>query len=808
MSNYVCIHGHFYQPPRENPWLEAVELQDSAYPFHDWNARITAECYGPNTASRILDTKKRIVNIINNYSKMSFNFGPTLLSWMEKNDPDVYKAILEADKISMKNFSGHGSAIAQAYNHIIMPLANSKDKRTQIIWGIEDFAYRFKRHPEGMWLPETAVDIESLDIMAEMGIKFAILAPHQAFRKRKLGVKKWEKTNGSIDPKLPYLCNLPSGRTITVFFYDGPVSHDIAFSGLLKDGVTFADRLTGLFHKDGPKSQLVHIATDGETYGHHHRFGEMALTYCLHHIESNGKGKLTIYGEFLSKLAPIFEVEIVENSSWSCAHGVDRWRKDCGCAIGSGQGWTQKWREPLRNAMDFLRDALIPLFEQEMKNFTDDPWRIRNKYINIILERSITNIDKFFKENISKELSTEDKIKILKLLEMQRHAQLMYTSCGWFFDEISGIETVQIMQYAARAIQLARDINGVDWGEGYLKIIEKAPSNVKDFKNGKDIWNAYIKSSSIDLQRVGAHFGASSLFEEYIEDDINIYCYTAKREIYEKEEIGKQKLVIGKAHIVSKVTLEESLLSFAFVHLGDHNLDGGVMIDMEDDAFQKMMNAIKESFVKNDMPGTIRLIHEHFGSNNYSLWHLFRDEQRKIMNGLLEATSSEIEGFALRIYEEHYPIMQVMKELNMPLPKTLSAPLEFMFNIELKRLLEADKYDIEGLQKLAEEIDKWKFQLDKEDLGYIASQKINSLMQEIVKSPEDIMLITKLTLILQTLLVLPLKLDLSRAQNIFFDMGIKIYPGVETKSENGDDKAKEWIEVFDNLGRYLGVMID
>jgi len=339
MERYICIHGHFYQPPRENPWLEVIELQDAAYPYHDWNRKITAECYATNAASRILDDQGQIIKIVNNYAKISFDFGPTLLAWMVKNTPDIYEAVLEADVESQKQFSGHGSAIAQAYNHIILPLANQRDKVTQVLWGIRDFEKRFCRLPEGMWLPETAVDLESLDILAELGIRFTILAPHQAHRVRPLGKDDWEDVSGGrIDPTMPYRLNLPTGRRIDLFFYDGPISRAVAFDGLLSRGETFAQRLLDAVSNDSARAQLVHIATDGETYGHHHRYGDMALAYALRYIEANELAQITNYGEFLQMHPPSHEVEIFENSSWSCVHGIERWRDNCGCTAGAHPG--------------------------------------------------------------------------------------------------------------------------------------------------------------------------------------------------------------------------------------------------------------------------------------------------------------------------------------------------------------------------------------------------------------------------------------------------------------------------------------
>lgn len=806
MNRHVCIHGHFYQPPRENPWLEEVELQDSAYPYHDWNERITAKCYAPNTASRILNAERKIIDIVNNYSKISFNFGPTLLSWIEKCAPEVYQAVIEADREAQRKFSGHGSAIAQVYNHVIMPLANSRDKRTQIIWGIKDFEHRFGRKPEGMWLPETAVDLETLDIMAEHGIKFTILAPRQAKRVRKIGGKKWrDVSNEKIDPKTPYLCKLSSGRIINLFFYDGPISHDVAFSDLLKNGEVFAKRLLGVFPQDHEKPQIVHIATDGETYGHHLRFGDMALAYCLYYIESNNLAKITVYGEYLEKCPPTREVEIFENSSWSCAHGVERWRSDCGCK-GAHPEWGQGWRAPLREAMDWLRDALAPIYEKEMAQYVKDPWQARNDYIEVIHDRSVQNVERFLSEHAVRELSKEEKLKVLKLLEMQRHAMHIYTSCGWFFDEISGIETVQVMQYAARAMQLAKETSGADLEPNYIKILERAPSNIPEFKNGAQVYEMFVKPATIDLLRVGAHYAVSSLFEEYPETT-KVYCYTANSETYHRAEAGKQKLAVGRAHLHSDITWEESIVCFAVLHFGDHNLIGGMREYMKDDLFSSMYREINGAFQKGDTTKVIHLMDKHFGMHHYSLWHLFKDEQRKVLGQIVEDTLKDVETLSRQIYEHHYPLMQVMRERGAPLPKALATPLEFILNTDLRKLLENEELDLDRLQKLIEEVKRWSFEPDKITLGFVASQRINKFMEKLSQTPEDVLVLKKIEAILRILSVLPLELDMWKAQNVYFSIGKQLYSGMRENAEKGDNNAKKWIEHFNRLGHYLQVKI-
>jgi alpha-amylase/alpha-mannosidase (GH57 family) len=811
LERYVCIHGHFYQPPRENPWLEAIEIQDSAYPYHDWNERITAECYAPNTASHILDQDGRIIDIVNNYSKISFDFGPTLLSWMEKHKPEVYQAILEADKLSIERFSGHGSALAQAYNHMIMPLANRRDKYTQIVWGIKDFQKRFGRFPEGMWLPETAVDYETLEVVAELGIKFTILAPRQAKSVKKLHDTNviCDVTGEKVDPTFPYLCILPSGRTITIFFYDGPISKDIAFGDLLKSGVTFANRLISAFTDCRDCPQIVHIATDGETYGHHQRYGDMALAYCLYYIEKRNIARITNYGEYLEKHPPTHEVEIFENSSWSCVHGIERWKDNCGCNSGmsiSGMNpeWTQAWRRPLREAMDFIRDTLIPIYEQELSQCLMDPWKARDDYIDVILDRSEENIELFFQRHAVKNLSRKEKGRALKLLETQRNAMLMYTSCGWFFDEISGIETTQVMQYASEAILYLEELKGISLESEYLKLLEKSSSNV--FENGAHVYEMYVKPARIDLLRVGAHYAVSSLFEEYPEKT-RIYCYTIESEKYHRLEAGKLKLAIGKTHISSVMTWDEALISFSVLHLGDHNVNGGVRNFISDEAFVTMHDEIKEVFDKTDVPEVIRLMDKHFGTNNYSLWHLFRDEQRKILDQILISTLHEVEVFFSQIYENTYPIKNFLQCLNIPVPKPLLVTAEYTVNYDLKRIFENNEVNVEKLENLINEVKKWPLGIDKTAIGFVASSWINSIMTKLNQQPEDIELINKIVDVIKLLRQLPLELDIWKAQNIYFTIGKNLFSIMKERSAKGDDFTRRWVEAFRKLGYYLQVKV-
>lgn len=805
---YICIHGHFYQPPRENPWLNEVEMQESAYPYHNWNERVTAECYARNAASRILDEKENIIDIINIYSKISFNFGPTLLSWMKTNDLEVYRAILRADKMSCDKFEGHGSAIAQVYNHMIMPLANSRDKRTQVVWGLRDFEHRFLRKPEGMWLAETAVDLETLELLAEYGVKFTILAPSQAQKVRAIGEEEWRDVSGQkIDPRRPYLCPLPSGKSIAIFFYDGPASRAVAFEGLLNNGEHFAQRLLELFDKNPQQSQLAHIATDGETYGHHHKFGEMALSYCLRYIEEKGLAQITNYGMYLADFPPKDEVQIFENTSWSCAHGVGRWHEDCGCNTGMNRGWNQKWRQPLREALDWLRDKVIPLYEETARQFVEDPWALRDEYVEVVLDRKTSDVEYFIEQNVKRELPADEKVRLLKLLEIQHNAMLMYTSCGWFFDEVSGIETVQIIKYAARVIQLAQEIFQQPLEEEFVERLRMAKSNIPDFQDGVWIYQNFVKPSIVDLNRVGAHFAVSSLFEDYSRG-ATIYSYRIDSRRYEFLEAGRMRSAVGEALVRSQITWESKPFTFAVFHMGDHNLMCGVADEMDEKKFEQLFQTLKKVFERTNIPEVIAVLHKYFGDDLYSLWHLFRDEQQKVLMEVLKSTTEEIESAFRQIHEHHYSLLNLRKEIQVPLPKSLSSIVEFILEHDLQELLEAkgDTLDTERLKNLVQEIMAWPFERDRATLNFTASQKINYQMTALSKQINNINLMENIDQVITTLRKLRLDLDLWKAQNIFFSLSKKVYPH-KKEEEKADPQNAKWLEAFRRLGQSLRVRI-
>src|SRR5215210_513680 len=810
MNRYLCIHGHFYQPPRENPWLEAIEVQDSAYPYHDWNERVTAECYGPNAASRILDGERRITRIVNNYSQISFNFGPTLLAWLETHHPEVYRAILEADRESRSRFGGHGSALMQPYNHTILPLSNRRDKQTQIVWGVRDFEHRFGRPPRGAWLPEAAVDVESLELLAEQGIRFTILEPHQARRIRPKGGKpsEWrDVSGGGLDTTVPYEVVLPSGGTIAVFFYDGSTSRAVAFEGLLSSGERFANRLLSTVPGDPDRPRLAHIATDGDTYGHHHRYGEMALSYAIHHIESHRLAKLTNYGELLEIHPPEHEVEIYENTSWSCAHGVDRWQSDCGCHTGGQSDWNQAWRAPLRLALDWLRDELAPRFQKEAAKIFADPWAARDDYVFVILNRSPENVSAFFERHARQPLEELDRVRALKLLEMQRHALLMYTSCGWFFNDVGGIETIQVLRYAGRVVQLAEQLFHESSEAQFLRRLEKARSNVPESGTGRDLFKKHVKPSMVDLPQVAAHYAVTSLFQEY-PNPARVYGYAVERQNGRSYRAGRARLSIGRVQVTSELTGETSLLAYGVLHFGDHNLNAGVKPYVNKEDHERLIAEVGGAFEHGDLAQVIRLLDRYFGDVSLSLRSLFRDEQRRVLDLILASTLNETEEEFRDVYLHQAPLMRFLNTLGTPLPNAFRAAAELVLNVDLRRCIEDFPSDPGHVQRLLDEAQALGVTLDTKVLSYALEQALEGLLDRLRESPEDPDLLRRVESIVALAGTTPFTIDLWRAQNRVYEMRRTIFPDLQRQAEEGDVAAREWVEGFRRVAEGLLVQVE
>jgi alpha-amylase/alpha-mannosidase (GH57 family) len=810
VKRFICIHGHFYQPPRENPWLETVETQDSAAPYHDWNERVCAECYAPNGAARILNVRNQITRIVNNYARISFNFGPTLLSWLKENAPRTYRMILDGERRSRASFGGHSSAMAQVYNHIIMPLASDRDRVTQIRWGIADYESHYGSAPEGMWLAETAVDTRSLELLADHGIKFTLLAPHQCKRIRPLkgaperADSEWTDTpDATVDTTRPYLLRFPSGSQIAVFFYNGPASRAIAFEGLLNSGENFAGRLKAGF-KDTAQPQLVHVATDGESYGHHHKHGEMALAYALLLLERDKSLKLTNYGQFLAEFPPESECEIVEDTSWSCAHGIERWRSNCGC--NGGKPFHQLWRAPLRQALDELRDALVLLSEREGNKLFKDVWEARDGYIAVVLDRSDESIDHFLNAFAARKLTPAERIRALELMEMQRHTQLMYTSCGWFFDDISGIETVQIIAYSARVLQLAREIFGEQAARlepAFLVRMAEAKSNIPGAGDGEQIYKACVATMELGLEQVAAHYAISSVFSSYAEET-ELFCYRVRRISYEIHTSGRGRLALGRAHVASAITGQEQSFSFAVLHFGDQNITAAVKAytEADKDDFEAFGKVVSEQVQHAYFPEVIRQLDRYYGRVDYSLTSLFRDEQRRIVQLILNSTLWDIESSLTTIYEDHASLLHYLSESGLPKPPALTLAAGFAVNAGLRRALETEPIDQAQMKSFLQLAKSDKIPLETTTLSYIADQRMKRAMVELHMALGSQEMLERALTLARNLTELPFELNLWQAQNIWYE--ILRSSNFELTTLHKDERER-WDKSFNDLGLCLSI---
>jgi alpha-amylase/alpha-mannosidase (GH57 family) len=742
---FVAIHGHFYQPPRENPWFEAIETEESAYPFHDWNERIAFECYRPNAYARIVDSKGKILEIINNYSSLSFDFGPTLIRWLELKFPSLYQKIIEADRESIRRF-GHGNAMAQAYNHILMPLANEKDKETEVLWGMADFEKRFHRRPDAMWLPETAVNYPTLQVLVKYGMQYLILSPFQALKVRPLGGKKWtDVSQGRIDSTQPYRCFVkdPSGKKrsdqfIDIFFYDGMISKEVAFGDLLKEGNVFCDRFIQAYQASKRRPQLLHIATDGETYGHHKKFGEMALAYALKEGISSRGFETINYGAFLKRFPPIYEVEIDEGpkgegTSWSCAHGVGRWKEDCGCSTGGRAGWIQKWRKPLREALDLLRDELSAIFEREGEKIFKDIWEARNGYIDVILDRSSKSLNRFFDRYGVKGLDGEGRIKGLKLLEMERHALLMYTSCGWFFADLAGLETVQVLLYAARAIQYAEELTGQEIEEKFIQHLSEAKSNLPEMGDGRQVYQRLVKPRSISLDKLVNHYAISSLFDDGGRER-KIYSHRMERMNYEKMEKNNSLLVLGQVNVTPEIIPEPKEFLFG-------------LISSKKDIFRTWVteckdglefNILKERTLESLGKGAeeiARILTSLLGNRIFTIRDIFKEEKQPIFHKLIQEELNEHRRIYAELFDKTKQTVEALVREGLEIPYEIRVAAEVTLSDRLLREVEDLKRDFKTtmeraeIDKIINEAREYSFQLRKEEPALILSGLLKERME-------------------------------------------------------------------------------
>jgi hypothetical protein len=657
-----------------------------------------------------------------------------------------------------------------------------------------------------MWLPETAADTASLETLAANGIKFTVLAPHQCKHIRPLkGNAEWTPTaDASVDTTRPYLVRFPSGASLAVFFYNGPASRAIAFEGLLNSGDNYVGRLKAGF-KDSADPQLVHVATDGESYGHHHKHGEMALAYALRLLEQDTTVILANYGSFLEQFPPEFECEINDNTSWSCMHGIERWRSNCGCN-GGKPGWNQEWRVPLRQALDELRDALTPLTERQAGNLFKDVWAARDAYIQVVLDRSTESTDRFFAAHQAHKLSAAERIRALELMEMQRHAQLMYTSCGWFFDDIAGIETVQVIAYAARVLQLAGQVFGelaAPLEPAFLARMALAHSNVPASGDGEQIYKRCVDTMELHLEQVAAHYAISSVFSSFA-DETELYCYHARRISYDIYSSGRGRLALGRAHVASAITGHSQSFSFAVLHFGDQNITAAVKAytDADASAFEAFSADAAGHVQSADFPEVIRLIDRYYGHANYSLTSLFSDEQRRIIQLILNSTLRDIENSLTTIYQDHATLLHYLSQAALPKPPALTLAAGFAINAGLRRVLEGDPIDQAQMRSLLSLAKADQVPLETATLSYVADKRMKRAMVELQMSSGSLETLDRALALARSLAELPFDLNLWQAQNIWYE--ILRTSGYALTALSAEDRPR-WEKDFGELGKCLTV---
>lgn len=797
-TRFVCIHGHFYQPPRENPWLEAIEVEDSAAPYHNWNARINAECYAANAVARLLDSKGHIEAVINTYESISFNFGPTLLSWLESADLRTYEAIIEADRRSLTTRSGHGNAMAQPYNHVILPLASERDKETQIRWGVWDFTARFGHRPEGMWLPETAVDTPTLAVLAEQGIRFAVLAPHQARAVRPIGAGEgdWEKLDGNVDTSQAYLCELGDGRSINLFFYDGPVSRAIAFEGLLDDGSALTQRLMSRFSESTNRPQLVHVATDGESYGHHHKYGDMALAYALRELNAEPDLRVTNYGEFLALAPPRMEARIVERTSWSCSHGVGRWSEDCGCTTAGG---SQAWRVPLRESLDWLRDEIDVIYEANAGKLLSEPWEARNRYIEVLLDRTSEHADRFLDEIATHRLEHFDRVDALSLLELARHRMLMFTSCGWFFDDCAGLETVQILKYAARAIQLASRFSEGRLEKRFIERLEALESNDVEAGNGRRIFERRVKPSMVDLRRVVSHHAITKMFDPASAEERQLYCFQLRDLDWNHESSGGTRLAVGRVRVQSNITRAVEDVSFGLLHFGGHDFNCSLRGAVSIEGYDALRDTLLRTFQTRSLTDVVHAFDRSFEGHHFGLSDLFLEGRRAVLKTVTSDVLDEMETAFETLYEDHIKLFDYLRDASFPLPDAFVRTIEFALE---RRVLSAlgrlqaeaktPELALKGLEELALEVNRRSVNLGRETLGPPLSTALQALAENLSPgwSKQSLSALRRALTFGGTLGIEP---SLWEVQNIVM-RSLKQYP------PRKKDSGKELVTVLHELG--------
>jgi alpha-amylase/alpha-mannosidase (GH57 family) len=770
------IHGHFYQPPRENPWTQRIENQPSAAPLPNWNERIFRECYRPNAHARILDERGRVLRLVNNYRHLSFNIGATLLSWMEEHHPITYAQILEADRFSVRH-RGHGNALAQAFNHTILPLDHPRDQKTQIRWGRIDFERRFGRAPEGMWLSETAANAEVLELLMDEGVRFTVLSPYQAGRARPIGGHDWRDVReGRVDPTRPYRLfhRQTRDRYLDIFFYDGPKSKSVAFENVLSTSQRFLDELIAHAPSDG----LVLLATDGESYGHHTTFGDRTLAHAFEMEAPRRDLRFTNLAAYLDHRPPSDEIELAPGdddlgTSWSCAHGVGRWFRDCGCHTGGEPGWTQAWRRPLRSALELVREHAARIYEARMGAWMDDPWGARDAYIEVLGDGPDA-FETWARRWNRASPGSDALVQQRTLLEMQLQSMLMFTSCGWFFNDVSGIETVQVLHYAARCMDYLDELGERSPEREFLDALGESRSNRRDQGTAADIYRRTVPRARVTPRRAAAHLGISGLLEELpTRGEVGLWTYDLTG--YQKETSGPFSLATGFVELVSRRTGRREDQAFAAVHLGGIDFYVAVRPGMARAAFEHKSSVLLEELDETSLAFLLRSVFESFGPHEFRLQDMLpgagEAAASSVFRDLIERFTAVYSG----LYRDHTRTLEMLHAAGFEIPSELRMAAEFTLKRQFEEEIQRQEQSREPKAyrraiEIAEEIERRGYRVDRTASSHVFEQLISrSTVKALTRADLDAARATSELVDLVRRLQLPVSLE--AAQEALVDSG-------------------------------------
>lgn len=736
MDGDVIVHGHFYQPPRENPWTGTVDREPSAAPFHDWNARVFRDAYRANAHARILDDAGYVLQVVNNYEMMSFNFGPTLLSWIEAHHPITYGRIIEADRKSVRE-RGFGNALAQAYNHTILPLDDPRDRRTQIRWGLADFEARFGRTAEGMWLPETAANDAVLSELARAGVRFTILAPHQAERVRPLGTTTWTSVTQDLAQDRPYRWLDPdgSGRHLDVFFFDAERSKAVAFERALDTSQRFAELFA--------PGRLRALATDGESYGHHSVYGDRTLA---HFFRSEGPRRGLSFTNFATvrhHRPATHEVQLAlgpdgEGTAWSCSHGVGRWTRDCGCSTGAGAHAHQRWRTPLRKALEGLRAGLHDAFEEMGSELFSEPWAARDAYQQVIGQGPAA-FDTWSRGHARRKLGADDGVRARRLLEMERNALLMFTSCGWFFHDVSGIETVQILLYAGRAIDHAVDLGLPSPEPAFLEALSEAPSYMLEEGTGADVYRRAVRRARVTPARAAAHLAIDGLVDGEPSGGGEFAGFAFRIDPFAKQRSGLHGAATAWMELVCERTDARHQLGVSALHLGGIDVYGAVASNMSREAFLKASARVLEDIEESSLPTLIRRMQDHFGTEEFQLSDLLPDHAEGLAHQAFGELLQRFGDAYAQLYQDHGRTLDMLQAAGFQLPDELRAAAEFTLQRRFQQEIEAqaqsrDPRTYQRAIEIAKEADAMGYTLDRRSSAHVFEGLLNRAVQEAMRN--------------------------------------------------------------------------